>query len=295
MLYKPELEPAAPIVNGLDINHQYLGVAANVRIRNALYDRYAADGTHIHSEVLSLIGTEPEEVVLDVGCADGQLIVNASKTAHPSAKLIGMDLDDKLFSLYSNTSSSISSQIDFIQGSVNAIGLADNSVDTATALFMLYHSSDPAQALDELHRVLRPDGRLIVATSGSANKRRHRQFEAAIAESLSNDLGQEVQPPPIFAQTFNAERAAELLPNNFEIIETHAQETELVIADDEAVEIYIMSLTTMKGSFSEEPRTVLWRKAIDEVVRPVIEQEITEHGSFRDIVARYYFVCRPKN
>lgn len=45
----------------------------------------------------------------------------------------------------------------------------DQSFDVVTAMHMLYHMPDPAQALREMHRVLVPGGRCIVTTNSPDN------------------------------------------------------------------------------------------------------------------------------
>lgn len=47
-------------------------------------------------------------------------------------------------------------------GDVLRLPLADASVDEARAGSLLEHFDDPCDVLDELHRVLRPEGRLVV-------------------------------------------------------------------------------------------------------------------------------------
>lgn len=64
MLREPELEPNSATDTRLDIDVQYLGTAANVRIRNALYDRYTEDGRQLHSEILPYIGNKPMKLCL---------------------------------------------------------------------------------------------------------------------------------------------------------------------------------------------------------------------------------------
>jgi SAM-dependent methyltransferase len=47
-----------------------------------------------------------------------------------------------------------------------ALPLTDASLDVVMMMHMLYHVPDPARAVAEAARVLRPDGKLLVATNG---------------------------------------------------------------------------------------------------------------------------------
>jgi ArsR family transcriptional regulator len=48
------------------------------------------------------------------------------------------------------------------RGQLESLPLGPASVDAATAILVLHHLSDPARALTEVARVLRPGGRLVV-------------------------------------------------------------------------------------------------------------------------------------
>lgn len=55
------------------------------------------------------------------------------------------------------------------QADVTALPFAGHSFDTVIAMHMLYHVSDQAKAIAELHRVLKPGGTLAVTTNGVAD------------------------------------------------------------------------------------------------------------------------------
>ena len=54
-------------------------------------------------------------------------------------------------------------------GDVVSLPFGDESFDCAVAAWMLYHASDLDQALAELRRILRRDGRLVAATRSERN------------------------------------------------------------------------------------------------------------------------------
>ncbi len=49
-----------------------------------------------------------------------------------------------------------------IVGDIHAIPLTDNSVDAIICLAVLEHVKDPVRAMEEMHRVLKPGGRLLI-------------------------------------------------------------------------------------------------------------------------------------
>ncbi len=234
-------------------------------------------------EKLELAG---DETVLDIGCADGSGLVDLRSHRQHDGRLIGIDINDIIFS---SAKTKVRDQslkdIEFMVANAQELPLADNTVDISMALFMLYHVPDRDTALDEMRRVTKPGGRVAVATSGKANKPRHRQFERDIAAYLG------VAEPPIFARPFDYDVAAWALPKKFDIIEHFEYRDEMHITDDE-YDAYLDSLASMKDAFSPRPSYRKFVEAADMVVRPTIFEEIDEKGYFSDSIDRHLFICQ---
>lgn len=268
----------------LDIDRQYMGTAANVLSRFQLY-RHAIDGRDMHAEIATNLDVQPDEVILDVGCADGNFL--AMIIDHQKPKLaIGIELDPSVLEQGRLRRPQLS-DTGLVAASAEQLALADDSVDVISALFVLYHTANPVNALTELHRVLKPDGTLVVATSGVHNKVWHRQFEQRIARYLG------IIPPPIFSEPFNADRAEELLQEKFSIDRHVVQDTEMHITT-ETLGDYEASLNTMKDSFVPIPRGREWMNAIGAVVMPEITASIERVGHFSDHIERHYYICSPQ-
>ena len=60
-----------------------------------------------------------------------------------------------------------------------SIPFADASFDAIIAMHMLYHVPDPAAAIAQMHRVLKPGGILAVTTNGAGNLRRMHELARA--------------------------------------------------------------------------------------------------------------------
>lgn len=275
----PRLDPR------LDVSHQY-GTSANVRARFALYD-YAADGRNVHQEIISDVKPVPNEVIVDVGCADGKTLSAIANQFPIPLTLLGLDIDALLLAPYQNRPSSNDniSRPSFLAGSANELPLKDRSADTVLALFVLYHVPQPEDALAEFQRILKPDGRLAVATSGPDNKPRHRQFEQSIAHTLG------IEPPPVFAEPFNSVIAETMLPEFFDVESHNTQRTYAKIGED-AIFSYILSLNTMRDAFEPRPNLRDWLQVIEDSVTPVIHSEVAKNGYFAEPIDRSYFWCR---
>jgi SAM-dependent methyltransferase len=95
--------------------------------------------------------------VLDAGCGTGGLLAALAVRA-PSLRPVGLE-----FSAFAARRAAAKSRAVVVRGSVNAMPFADASFEAAVAADVLCHAAvDPAAALAELRRVLRPGGRLVV-------------------------------------------------------------------------------------------------------------------------------------
>ena len=95
--------------------------------------------------------------VLDAGCGTGGFLA-AVKARRPDLRAIGIEYAEQA-ALRARTKA----RTPVARGSVNALPFADNSFDAAVSADVLCHGAvDPARALRELCRTLRPGGRLIV-------------------------------------------------------------------------------------------------------------------------------------
>ena len=100
-------------------------------------------------------------VLLDVGCGDGFLLrVLAS---HGHGPVAGID-----FSLDAATAAWRENRVPAICGTLSSAPLADESCSVIVMLHVLQHLYNPMEYLDAAHRLLAPEGRLIVQVPNAA-------------------------------------------------------------------------------------------------------------------------------
>ncbi len=102
--------------------------------------------------VLGRFGKRRRKAV-DIGCGSGR---NLQLLSHFADWVMGVDRSSAALKL------AASHGFPTARGDGQAIPLADCSVDLLSALDVLEHLDDDMGALDEFHRVLRPDGLLLV-------------------------------------------------------------------------------------------------------------------------------------
>ena len=95
--------------------------------------------------------------VLDAGCGTGGFLA-VLRSRRPDLVVMGVEWADQ-----AARRAAIKSAAPVARGSVNTLPFADASFDAAVAADVLCHAAvEPHRALAELHRVLRPGGRVVI-------------------------------------------------------------------------------------------------------------------------------------
>ncbi len=124
---------------------------ASVAPYNALYDRPAT---------LDLIGDVAGRRVLDVGCGPGIYVV---ELARRGADVVGCDASPRMIDL---ARARVGDEADLRVHSLEEPldWLEDRSIDVAVSALVYHYINDRPCFLREMHRVLRPDGALVIST-----------------------------------------------------------------------------------------------------------------------------------
>jgi arsenite methyltransferase len=111
--------------------------------------------------VREALGAAPGERILDVGCGPGFYCVELAEEVGPSGLVVGIDSSPAMLSLAARRCAGCEG-IDLRPGHAVSLPFDDASFDAALCVQVLEYVADPTAALIEMHRTLRPGGRLIV-------------------------------------------------------------------------------------------------------------------------------------
>ena len=131
----------------------------------------------------------PGEAVVDLGCGGGLDVLLAAGKVGPTGKAIGVDMSPQMIELARRNAARGADgrpieNVEFHLSTIDALPLADASVDCVISNCVINLAPDKAAVLREVHRVLRPGGR--VAVSDIALKQ---ELPAEVAENISAYVG----------------------------------------------------------------------------------------------------------
>ncbi len=144
---------------------------------------------------LHLLDIQPTDTVLEVGFGAGQGIKLAAERV-TSGRIRGIDLSEEMVRVATrrNASAIKAGRVALSQGSITALPFEDQYFDKIMTIHTLYfwpEPHEPEHSLNELCRVLKPGGRLVITLStGKINA----QGEVEVWEPLQSALEEQVMP-----------------------------------------------------------------------------------------------------
>jgi ubiquinone/menaquinone biosynthesis C-methylase UbiE len=139
--------------------------------RSGFYDIVAGRFTRrSDGDILARVGVGPGDRVLDVGTGPGYLALTASKLVGPDGSAVGIDASPEMIDRARELAARRGSAAEYLVTSADSLPFGDDSFDVAVSRLVFHHlpSDVKLQALNEMGRVLRPGGRLLIVDMASA-------------------------------------------------------------------------------------------------------------------------------
>lgn len=118
-----------------------------------------------HRFMMKKAGNISGKRCLDVGTGTGEIAFHVARTAGEGSTVVGVDITPRMLELAEMKESGLDLpvKIDWREGDALNLDIPDGSFDLVTSGYMLRNVTDIQKAVCEMHRVLAPGGKVVVA------------------------------------------------------------------------------------------------------------------------------------
>lgn len=118
------------------------------------------------NRVLDAAKPDPGDRVLDVACGTGVVARAAADRAGPEGDVVGLDMNPGMLSV----AEELAPELDWRQGTAEELPFEAQSFDIVACQLSLMFFEDKHAAIQEMRRVLKSDGRLVVTVFDSVDQ-----------------------------------------------------------------------------------------------------------------------------
>jgi ubiquinone/menaquinone biosynthesis C-methylase UbiE len=131
----------------------------------------------------------PGERVIDVATGTGTAAFLAAKRTGPAGRVLGVDISERMVALAGARARAAGLPwLGFERHDMETTGQPDGSFDVALCAFGLMYAAERRAALAELHRILRPGGRLVVCVWGRRTACGFREVFPIVDRRVESDV-----------------------------------------------------------------------------------------------------------
>jgi ubiquinone/menaquinone biosynthesis C-methylase UbiE len=218
----------------------YKETTSDLQTRIDIHSAYGA--RNIDEWMLQVIQPARDSHILDVGCGSGKQCFSYYNFLAGKAQITGGDVNPDMIAQARQTAQKAGAQIQFIELDFNKpFPLDAQGYDLVSCCFAIYYAENIPFTIQEMHRILKPGGRLFTSGPMPTNKQ---LFYDIIREATQKNI------PPMPGSSRYASQIFASIQSTFTKVETHIFENPLVFEEVEPFIAYT------RASLSEDRK--LW-------------------------------------
>jgi ubiquinone/menaquinone biosynthesis C-methylase UbiE len=199
-------------------------------------------GRNIDEWMLEVLNLQKGVKILDVGCGAGKQCFSFFKHLDGDADITGGDFSEELLGQARKENATTGDRVHFTELDFNKrFPFEDNQYDLTSCCFAIYYAEDIPFTIREMHRVLKPGGRLFTTGPMPENKR---TFYDIIREATGKQI------PPMPGSSRYGSEILSAVKNTFSKVDVEIFENPLTFKSPEPFIAYT------RASLSEDRR--LW-------------------------------------
>jgi len=231
--------------------------ASKLNARIALHARFSTNPEPWWDWVWRMMTLSANARILEVGTGPASFWRSNLDHIPASWDVILSDFSPGMIDQARTNLSPVRERFAFARINVVDIPFPDEAFDGVIANFMLYHAPDLDQAISELHRVLKPGGRLYAATNGRAHMKQLHELTKSMDATATN---------PRLTPSFRLENGADALHRHFPTANCYLYDDALRITEAAPLVDYARSM-------SLAPRLLQRPAALMAAIQQVIDQQ----------------------
>jgi len=228
-----------------NVKHQYSD-DKNLSARIKLHAKHSTNRKGFYPWLFELIKLADNDSILELGCGNGMLWKGKTSKLPVGSRLILSDFSEGMLNAAKENLSSMQSNIDFQQIDIQNIPYTNAFFDTIIANHMLYHIPNLDNALSEVRRVLKKNGRFYASTlsNGGIRQYLHDAIKKFVPDTCA--FSQEI--------SFNMENGSKILGQYFSSVERHDYIDSLAITDTKDLMGWLDSSMSVSDHSKEKER-----------------------------------------
>lgn len=255
-----------PVTDSKTLRQTVYATDEQLNTRYAIHEKYSVPNTDFRRWVIDRVRWHGDEQVLDLGCGPGRY-AEALHDRAANTRYFGLDFSGGMLARHPDPAH-------VTQADAQLLPFADNTFDVVMANHMLYHVPNIEQSIEEIRRVLRPEGTLIAATNSINTMPQFYELYKRAIMVLTAPGKQATVPLPI-SHMFSLESGTRQLSRHFFAVARFDLPGAFVFEELDPVMAYLESSRSLHEP--QLPTGVAW-DAVMLIVREQIKNQLAYMG-----------------